>query len=89
MTFYKMTPSTLSTFDERAAKDNLAHPGARIDEEVTVRVEPLSRVFGSISKGGAIDFLSVDTEGLDSGCFKATTGTIPASVRVGRDCVEG
>lgn len=65
MTFYKMTPSTLSTFDARAAKDNLAHPGARIDGEVTVRVEPLSSVFERLLDGRAIDFLSVDTEGLD------------------------
>ena len=65
LVFYRMEPSTLSTFDSRAVKDNLAHPGARLAEEVSVAVAPLSRVFDAHLEGRAVDFLSVDTEGLD------------------------
>ncbi|MBU4556704.1 MAG: FkbM family methyltransferase [Actinobacteria bacterium] len=65
LTFYKMDPSTLSTFDKGAARDNLAHPGARMIEEVEVLVEPLSQVLDTHLAGRTVDFLSVDTEGLD------------------------
>jgi len=65
LTFYRMEPSTLSTFDPSAVKDNLAHPGARLAEQVEVAVEPLSQVFREHLGGRTIDFLSVDTEGLD------------------------
>jgi FkbM family methyltransferase len=65
LTFYRMDPSTLSTFDQGAAKDNLARPGARIIEEVRVAVEPLSRVLDEHLAGRPIDMLSVDAEGLD------------------------
>lgn len=65
MTFYRMEPATLSTFDPGAVKDNLAHPGARLAEEVRVAVEPLSQVFDKHLDGREVDFLSVDTEGLD------------------------
>jgi FkbM family methyltransferase len=65
MTFYRMYPSTLSTFDANAAKDNLAHPGARMDSEVQVAVEPLGQVLGTHAGERPVDFLSVDTEGLD------------------------
>lgn len=65
LTFYRMDPSTLSTFDKSAVRDNLAHPGARLVEEVQVAVEPLSQVFDEHLGGRAVDFLSVDTEGLD------------------------
>lgn len=63
--FYRMEPSTLSTFDSGAVKDNLAHPGACLAEEVSVAVQPLSQVFDEHLEGRAVDFLSVDTEGLD------------------------
>lgn len=65
MTFYRMEPATLSTFDPGAVKDNLAHPGARLVEEVRVAVEPLSQVFGKHLDGRGVDLISVDTEGLD------------------------
>jgi FkbM family methyltransferase len=71
MTFYRMYPSTLSTFDAAAVKDNLAHPGARMESEVQVAVEPLSQVLGAHAGDGPVDFLSVDTEGLDLAVLKS------------------
>jgi len=65
LTFFRMEPSTLSTFDPGVVKDNLAHPGARLVEEVEVAVEPLSLVFSEHLGARTVDFLSVDTEGLD------------------------
>ncbi|MDZ4168039.1 MAG: FkbM family methyltransferase [Coriobacteriia bacterium] len=71
LTFYLMEPATLSTFDPGAVKDNLAHPGARLAEEVSVAVEPLSDVLDEHVGERAIDFLSVDTEGLDLAVLKS------------------
>ena len=65
LTFYRMDPSTLSTFEKSAVKDNLAHPGARLIGEVQVAVEPLFRILLKHLGDRRIDFLSVDTEGLD------------------------
>lgn len=65
LVFYRMEPATLSTFDSSAMRDNLAHSGARLAEEVRVAVEPLRCTFEKHLGGRAIDFLSVDTEGLD------------------------
>ena len=65
LTFYRMEPSTLSTFDQDAVTDNLEHPGARLIEETRVAVEPLTRVLDAHLDGRSIDFLSVDTEGFD------------------------
>ncbi|NTU70755.1 MAG: FkbM family methyltransferase [Coriobacteriia bacterium] len=65
MTFYRMDPPTLSTFDEGASRDNLEHPGSRVVEELPVRVEPLAKILGEHLGNRIIDLLSVDTEGLD------------------------
>ncbi|MDO8950811.1 MAG: FkbM family methyltransferase [Actinomycetota bacterium] len=65
LTFYKMDPPTLSTFDKGAAEDNLAHPGARIVSETQVVVAPLRQVLDEHLRGRPVDFLSVDAEGLD------------------------
>ncbi|MDP2232406.1 MAG: FkbM family methyltransferase, partial [Actinomycetota bacterium] len=65
LTYYKMDPSTLSTFDKGAAKDNLAHPGARLVQEVEIPVVPLAQVLDEHLEGRTVDFLSVDTEGFD------------------------
>ncbi len=65
MTFYRMDPSTLSTFDLEASIDNLAHPGSRLAAEVPVPVRPLAAVLDEYLDGRPIDLLSVDTEGLD------------------------
>ncbi len=65
LTFYRMDPSTLSAFEKNAVQDNLAHPGARLVEEVQVPVEPLRQVLEKHLGDRKIDFLSVDTEGLD------------------------
>lgn len=65
MTFYRMEPSTLSTFDREASRDNLAHPGSRLVGELPVPVRPLAAVLDEHLADRSIDFLSVDTEGLD------------------------
>lgn len=65
MTFYRMEPSTLSTFDCAASLDNLAHPGSRLVAEVPVSVRPLAEVLDEYLGDRSIDLLSVDTEGLD------------------------
>ncbi len=65
LTFYQMEPSTLSTFDRGASIDNLAHPGAHTVAEVRVPVRPLTAVLDEHLADKLIDFMSVDTEGLD------------------------
>ncbi|MFC1621900.1 FkbM family methyltransferase [Patescibacteria group bacterium] len=63
-TFFKMFPSTLSTFSEDEAKD-YERQGYKILEKVQVPMMRLDSILEKYSKGRRIDFFSIDTEGYD------------------------
>lgn len=64
LTFYKMNPGTLSTFSKEDADANLKE-GFELIEKVQVKTTTLAEVMKNHVGKQPIDFLSVDTEGLD------------------------
>lgn len=62
--FYEFFPSTLSTFSVREAK-KYTNKGFKLVSIKKVSVRPLSFIFEKYCKGQSVDFLSVDTEGMD------------------------
>ncbi|KKR72893.1 hypothetical protein A3A55_03280 [Candidatus Roizmanbacteria bacterium RIFCSPLOWO2_01_FULL_40_14] len=64
LTFYIFFPDTLSTFSEKSAKQ-YQKEGFKLAKELKVPVKTLSAILNTYAKKRAIDFLSVDTEGLD------------------------
>jgi len=66
-TFYELIPSVLSTFDKAWAEKKLAD-GAVLRAKYDIPIVPLSSLLNNCLTGlrhHAIDFLSVDVEGLD------------------------
>ena len=64
MTFYKMFPDTLSTFSKESA-DNYMQEGYKLIEKLEIQADTLAGVLKEYAAGKTIDFLTVDTEGLD------------------------
>jgi FkbM family methyltransferase len=64
MDFFRFDPDVYSTFSRERA-EQLRQSGARQLETLVVEVETLAAILRQHSRGRAIDFLSVDTEGLD------------------------
>lgn len=62
--FFSFFPDTLSTFSREKAQD-YCKQGFRIVSEVPVAIKPLREVLDLHCRSEQIDFLSVDTEGLD------------------------
>lgn len=63
--FYEMDPPTLSTFSEEEAERCAKFPGHRIVATHVVPVRTLRDVLAEHASGVRIDFLSIDTEGLE------------------------
>lgn len=64
LTFYRIIPHTLSTFSKEDANESVRQ-GFRLAGSVTVPVERLEEVLSREAQGKEIDFMSIDTEGLD------------------------
>lgn len=62
LVFHRMDPSTLSTFDSDAVRENLKHPGARLIASEPLPVRTLAAVLSEYGSG-EIDLLSIDVEG--------------------------
>lgn len=65
LNFYRMEPDTLSTFSEATARSYSAFEHHRVAEVIPVPVLRLRDIFEKHAPNRAIDFLSVDTEGLE------------------------
>lgn len=63
LTFYELTPNTLSTFNKNAALHSVDKEGAKIVSETAVKVISLAELFSTIIPERQIDFLSLDAEG--------------------------
>lgn len=71
MEFYRFSPQTLSTFSKKSL-DEYQKQGYKLNEIIKVKVLKLSRILEKnykIKQG--IDFLSIDTEGLDLEVLKS------------------
>lgn len=62
--FYRMSASTLSTFDRGDAERN-SGDSYRIEETILVPVRPLAAILADRRPQGDIDFMSVDVEGYE------------------------
>jgi FkbM family methyltransferase len=66
MLFHELDPDTLSTFSEESARENIKKYNARLVAKTAVKVVTLERVFGEYCNDRVIDFMSIDSEGLES-----------------------
>ena len=66
LTFYVLTYPTLSTFSKEEAEVCCKSPGVKIIKEISVEVRTLKFVIENYCHGIFPDFLSLDTEGLDT-----------------------
>jgi len=64
LVFYKFIPDTLSTFSKKEA-DNYVKQGYKLVNSIRVNVKRLSDVLSRYCESREIDFVSIDTEGLD------------------------
>jgi len=86
LNFYKFSPQTLSTFSKKSL-DEYQKQGYKLNEIIKVRVLKLSKVLEKNYKGSKrIDFLSIDTEGLDLEVLK---GNNWKKFRPKVICIEG
>ena len=86
LNFYKFSPQTLSTFSKKSL-DDYQKQGYKLNEIIKVRVLKLSKVLEKNYKGSKrIDFLSIDTEGLDLEVLK---GNNWKKFRPKVICIEG
>lgn len=65
ITFYELSPNTLSTFNKKSALDSVRKEGAKIVSETTVKVLSLVELFKTTVPGRQVDFLSLDAEGYE------------------------
>lgn len=65
LTFYEVSPATLSTFNKLEALHCVKKEGAKIVSEKTVKVISLEELFSTKLPDREIDFLSVDAEGYE------------------------
>lgn len=70
LTFYRIQPSQLSTFNADQARKNLKRPGATALQEMELPVVTLSHLFEEHLGERRIDFLSVDVEGFELEVFR-------------------
>lgn len=70
LTFYKMQPGTLSTFSRQDAESNIKE-GFALLAKIKVRTTTLADVFRQHANQVKVDFLSIDTEGLDFAVLKS------------------
>lgn len=68
--FFKFEPNTLSTFSQQSAKD-YQEQGFKLANISKIEVYRLGGVLSKYAKGKTVDFLSVDTEGLDLEVLKS------------------
>lgn len=71
LTFYELDPATLSTFHRAEAERCAAFPGHRIVAERDIPVLPLREILAEHAGGRRIDFLSIDTEGLEDDVIRS------------------
>lgn len=62
--FYKMFPSTLSTFSE-SLKNSYLDRGFKLEDVQDVKVQKLADVLNKHCNNKAVDFFTIDTEGYD------------------------
>ena len=65
LTFFQLSPNTLSTFNKKAAMQSVKKEGATIVSETTVPVISLAELFRTTLSDRPVDFLSVDAEGYE------------------------
>lgn len=65
LTFYELSPNTLSTFNKNAALHSAKKEGAKIVSETAVKVMSLAELFTTTVPDRTVDFLSVDAEGYE------------------------
>lgn len=65
LTYYELTPSVLSSFDEEYVNNLLKNNRATINKKYKVLVKPVNAFLSEYADGKIIDFLSLDVEGLD------------------------
>jgi len=63
--FYVMSSPTLNTFSEADAQAAVAQGRVKIDRVVPITVRPINSVLNETMNNSALDFLSIDVEGLD------------------------
>lgn len=64
VTFYEFFPSTLSTFSDKEAKKYISE-GFKLTSKKKILVRALASILDKYCKSKNVDFLSVDTEGMD------------------------
>jgi len=64
LTAYKFIETASYTFSEDTAKENMER-GLRVENETKIEVDTLAGILNNHARGRHIDFMSVDTEGLD------------------------
>jgi len=62
--FYEFESDGLSTFSKKEAESNI-NLGYKLKQELKISVISLNRIFEKYCKAKKIDFISIDTEGLD------------------------
>jgi FkbM family methyltransferase len=70
-TFFQMTPSVFSTFDEETATRYTREGIAKTQKVQTFPIIGINDILAMASKNGRIDLLSIDVEGLDTSIIKA------------------
>jgi hypothetical protein len=65
-TFYVLNEPALNTFDEKLALERIQNPIYKIINKVSMEVLPLAQILETyLSPNQALDFLTIDVEGLD------------------------
>lgn len=65
LTFYELSPNTLSTFNKNSALQSVRKEGAVIVSETAVKVITLADLLKESFQNRHVDFLSVDAEGFE------------------------
>lgn len=69
--FFEMTPSVLSTLDKGTAETYVNEGRARIFRTYDIPIMSITDVLERAFKGGHVDFLSIDVEGLDASLLES------------------
>ena len=83
LTFYEFDTDTVSTFSKERV-EKLKEEGFKLLEEIEIKVLPLWKVFEGVK--GQVDFMSIDTEGLDMKVIKSNNWN---KYRPKIICIEG
>jgi FkbM family methyltransferase len=65
LTFYELSPNTLSTFSKPSALQSVKKEGAVIVSKAAVKVISLAELFRTTMPDKQVDFMSVDAEGFE------------------------